>query len=270
MGEIVNNLKLINQKQTLKSNFTGKKKKSFLKFKIKGKINYAGRNNTGKITVFHRGGGHKKKYRIINFNRTQASVGIVCSIEYDPNRNSAIAAVFDYNKTEFFYILAAKNLLVGSVVETGVDVEPKLGNSLPLEKIPVGSFIHSIAPTTFKKSQISRAAGAFSKLKEKTLRYAVIELSSGEQRYVSPKCYATLGIVSNEFLFLKKLYKAGQSRWLNKKPKVRGVAMNPVDHPHGGGEGKKSGINKTPWGKNNNRGSTSNSKNKRIIKSVDE
>ena len=249
------------------SNTTNKlKKQSLLKFKIKGINNLAGRNNSGKITVYHKGGGHKKKYRIIDFNRSTNSTGIICSIEYDPNRNSFIASVYDFNKNNFFYILAPKNLNIGDIVESGVNAEPKLGNSLPIGKIPVGSYIHNIAPTTAKCAQISRSAGTFSKLKEKTLNTAIVELSSGEQRLISSKCYATLGIVSNEFKFLQKHYKAGQSRWLNKRPTVRGVAMNPVDHPHGGGEGKKSGLNKTPWGKYNNRGSTSNSKNKYIIK----
>jgi large subunit ribosomal protein L2 len=190
----------------------------------------------------------------------------VCSIEYDPNRNSKIASIYDSYNNIFFYILAPKNLNIGDIIESGNNVEPKLGNSLPIEKIPVGSYIHNVSPKTTKHAQISRSAGSFSKLKEKTLTQAIIELSSGEQRLISPKCYATIGIVSNEYVFLKKLYKAGQSRWLNKRPTVRGVAMNPIDHPHGGGEGKKSGVNKTPWGKNNNKGATSRSKNKYIIK----
>lgn len=242
------------------------KKKSLLKSKIKGLANSAGRNNTGHITSFNKGGGHKKRYRKINFSRNNSSKGIICSIEYDPNRNSKIASVYDSYGNYFYYILAPKNLSIGDIVESGNNIEPKLGNSLPIEKIPVGSYIHNISPKTTKYAQISRSAGAFSKLKEKTLNQALIELSSGEQRFISPKCYATIGIVSNEYIFLKKRYKAGQSRWLNKRPTVRGVAMNPVDHPHGGGEGKKSGLNKTPWGKNNNKGSTSKSKNKYIIK----
>lgn len=241
-------------------------KKPFLKFKIKGKKNSSGRNNQGYITSYHKGGGHKRSYREIDFKRTYQSKGIVCSIEYDPNRNSNIASVYDIFIKNFFYILAPKNLNVGDIVESGNSIEPKLGNSMPIEKIPVGSYIHNIAPKISKCAQISRSAGAFSKLKEKTITQAIIELSSGEQRYISPKCYATIGIVSNEHIFLKKYYKAGQSRWLNKRPTVRGVAMNPIDHPHGGGEGKKSGINKTPWGKNNNKGSTSRSRNVYIIK----
>jgi large subunit ribosomal protein L2 len=260
------NSKVIDQKYSRLNKPNKLKKQSLLKLKIKGMSNSAGRNNSGKITVYHKGGGHKKKYRIIDFMRVNTSIGIICSIEYDPNRNAFIASVYDFNNNNFFYILAPKNLNIGDIVESGANVEPKLGNSLPIEKIPVGSFIHNIAPTTFKNAQISRAAGTFSKIKEKTLTNAIIELSSGEQRLISSKCYATMGIVSNEYNFLQKRYKAGQSRWLNERPTVRGVAMNPVDHPHGGGEGKKSGVNKTPWGKYNNQGSTSNSKTKYIIK----
>jgi large subunit ribosomal protein L2 len=257
-------LKLETNKKHNTDNFKIKKK-SLIKVKIKGKINSSGRNNKGRITSFHKGGGQKKSYRLINFNRINQSKGIICSIEYDPNRTSNIASVYDFYSKIFFYIIAPKNLKVGDIIESGNNIEPKLGNSLPIEKIPVGSYIHNIAPKLTKYAQISRSAGSFSKLKEKTLQQAIIELNSGEQRYISPKCYATIGIVSNENNFLKKRFKAGQSRWLNKRPTVRGVAMNPIDHPHGGGEGKKSGINKTPWGKNNNRGETSNSKNKYII-----
>ena len=253
------------QKYSVPINIIKKFKKQLpLKLKVKGKINNSGRNNSGRITVYHKGGGHKKKYRIIDFYRNYYSIGVVCSIEHDPNRKAFIASIYDFNNNIFFYILAPKNLQIGDIVESGENAEPKLGNSLPISKIPVGSYIYNIAPTTKKHSQITRSAGAFSKLKEKTVNTAIIELNSGEQKLISSKCYATIGIVSNEFNFLKKHYKAGQSRWLNKRPTVRGVAMNPVDHPHGGGEGKKSGLNKTPWGKFNQRGATSSSKNKFI------
>jgi large subunit ribosomal protein L2 len=247
------------------------KKKNLLKFKIKGISKQSGRNNTGKITAYHRGGGHKRKYRSINFIRSTRSKGVICSIEYDPNRSAFIASVYDQDKNNFFYILAPKRISVGDVVESGADAEPKLGNSLPVGCIPVGSYIHNVSTSTSQKSfQISKSAGTFSKLAEKARNNSVIELSSGEQRLVSSDCYATIGIVSNEFKFLKKNYKAGQTRWLNKRPTVRGVAMNPIDHPHGGGEGKKSGLNKTPWGKYNNRGATSKSKNKCVIKNKNE
>jgi large subunit ribosomal protein L2 len=242
------------------------KKKSLIKSKIKGIMNKAGKNNSGKITIYHKGGGHKKKYRNIDFIRNKISSGIVCNIEYDPNRNSKIAAIFDFNNKNFNYIIAPKNLIIGDIIESGNKTEPKLGNSLPIANIPVGCYIYNVSPKISKPAQISRSAGTFCKLKEKTLDYAIIELNSGEHRYISPNCFASIGIVSNEFNFLNKLYKAGQNRWLNNRPTVRGVAMNPVDHPHGGGEGKTSGLNKTPWGKYNKQGSTSNSKNKYIIK----
>jgi large subunit ribosomal protein L2 len=242
------------------------KKKALIKNKIKGIINNAGRNNSGKITIYHKGKGHKRRYRFIDFNRNIKSIGMVFNIEYDPNRNSKIAAIFDSNNKHFFYIISPKNLAIGDIVESGLNIEPKLGNSLPIANIPVGCYIYNVSPKESKPAQIARSAGTFCKLKEKTLKYAIIELNSGEHRFISPNCFASIGIVSNEFNFLKKKYKAGQSRWLNIRPTVRGVAMNPIDHPHGGGEGKTSGLNKTPWGKYNNRGSTSKSRNKNIIK----
>ena len=233
--------------------------------KKKGKKKISGKNNSGKITIFHRGGSHKKRLRIINFYKEKIN-GIVYSIEHDPNRNAKIASIYNPDTFGFFYIIAAKNLKVGDIVKSGPNAETKIGHSLPIAKIPVGSCIHNISPRTKTPAQISRSAGTFSKLTEKTLNYAKIELSSGEQRFLSVKCYATIGIVSNESIFLTKLGKAGQSRWMNKRPTVRGVAMNPVDHPHGGGEGKKSGNGKTPWGKPTKGGKTSRTRNKLIIK----
>lgn len=224
-------------------------KKPTIKTELIGLQNTAGRNHSGKITVKRKGGGHKKKYRKINFNRTHQSTGIVISIEYDPNRNSDIASIYDFTKNKFYYILAPKNLNIGNIISSGSDVELFTGNSLPIFKIPEGSFIHNISPKIDEKAQITRSAGTFSILKEKTSNYARIKLSSGEEKLVPTECYATLGIVSNELYFLTQKGKAGQSRWLNKRPKVRGVAMNPVDHPHGGGEGKKSGKRFSPWGK---------------------
>lgn len=254
------------QRHLLKINTSHLKKKPIIKKKIKKIKTSTGRNNSGKITIYHRGGGHKKKYREINFSRTNISTGITCSIEYDPYRNTNIASVYDLLKNDFFYILAPKNMKTGDIIKSGPNIKPTLGSSLPISAIPIGSYLHNVSPKVSKPAQISRAAGTFSLLKEKTMNYAIIKLSSGEQRFISPTCYATIGIVSNELIFLTKLGKAGQSRWLNKRPIVRGVAMNPIDHPHGGGEGKKSGENKTPWGKPNNKGKTSRSKNKLIIK----
>ena len=234
---------------------------SLLKKKIQGfKKNSSGRNNSGKITVFHKGAGVKKKYRKISFNRTFNSIGIICSLEHDPNRNSYIASVYDYTRNIFFYIVAPQNLKVGDIVKSGLNIEPSLGSSLPLVNIVIGTPIYNISINNNKIGQISRSAGTFSVIKKKTDKNVVIKLSSGKIYYVSIKEFASIGKVSNELCFLTKLGKAGQSRWLNKRPTVRGVAMNPIDHPHGGGEGKKSGISKTPWGKLNKGTKTSRSK----------
>lgn len=226
-------------------------KKPIIKKKIKKLLISSGRNNSGKITIRHKGGGHKRKFREIDFFRTSISTGITTSIEYNPNRNSYIASIYDIDKKTFFYILAPKNLKIGDIVKTGPNAEIKMGHSLPILNIPIGTYIYNISLKPNKSAKISRSAGTFSIIKEKTLEHAIVELNSGENKIISTKCYATIGIVSNELKFLTQLGKAGRSRWLNKRPTVRGVAMNPVDHPHGGGEGKKSGQNKTPWGKFN-------------------
>ena len=254
------------QRHLIQLNTKHLKNKPIIKKKLKGLKNFAGRNNSGKITIHHKGSGHKKKYRFLSFYRTKNSIGITIGLEYDPNRNANIASIYDLTKKDFYYILAPKNLEIGDIVKSGSNADPKTGHSLPISKIPIGSYVHNISPTASKPSQISRAAGTFSKIKEKTLKYAKIELSSGEQRFISTKCYATMGIVSNELIMLTQKGKAGRSRWLNQRPKVRGVAMNPIDHPHGGGEGKKSGKGKTPWGKPTKRGKTSKSSNKWVVK----
>lgn len=241
-------------------------KKVFLKMKTKGIRRSYGRNNSGKITAFHKGGGHKRKYRLVDFFRHNNSSGVVCSIEYDPNRNSFIAAVYDYSNLNFYYMLAPKNLSVGDIVESGPNINPKLGNSLPLRRIPLGSYVHNLTLSEKGSGKVARAAGTFVTIKEKSSSKVLVELNSGEYRFVPSNCFGSIGIVSNENSILKQKYKAGQSRWLNKRPTVRGVAMNPVDHPHGGGEGKKSGLNKTPWGKYNQRGATSRSRNTNIFK----
>jgi large subunit ribosomal protein L2 len=233
-------------------------KSSLLKTKIKGiKKNSNGRNHSGKITVFHKGGGVKQRYREINFNRFSNSTGIVCSLEYDPNRNCYIASIYDFINCEFFYIIAPKHLKIGDIIKSGLDIEPSLGNSLPLSNISIGTPLYNISVKQNKKSQISRAAGTFSMIKEKTDYDVLLELSSGEIKWIPITCFACIGEVSQEFFFLTKIGKAGKSRWLNKRPTVRGVAMNPIDHPHGGGEGKTSGIGKTPWGKLNKGSKTS-------------
>lgn len=232
-------------------------KKPILKQSVKGKKNSSGRNHSGKITVFHKGGGVKKCYREIKFFRTFNSTGIVCSLEYDPNRSAYIAAVFDFINSDFFYILAPQNLRIGDIVKSGLELEPSLGSSLPIAGISIGTPIHNISLKITDKGKFSRAAGTFSIIKEKTDNHALIELSSGEQKLVSSKCFATVGEVSKELHFLTRLGKAGRARWLNRRPTVRGVAMNPIDHPHGGGEGKKSGSSRTPWGKPSLGGKTS-------------
>lgn len=245
-------------------NKTELEKTPLLKSKIKGLKQNSGRNFNSPMTAFHKGGGHKKKYRNINFKRTDDSIGIVISLEYDPFRSANIAAIYNFLTKNFFYIIAPKNLTLGDIVKSGENADIKNGHSLPISKIPIGCLIHNVALKTNSISQISRSAGTFSQLIEKTPKFGKIKLSSGEQRILSIKCFATIGIVSNELSLLTTIGKAGRSRWLNKRPKVRGVAMNPIDHPHGGGEGKTSGgrSSVTPWGKPTKGGKTSRSKNK--------
>lgn len=250
------------QRNLLKINNNHLNKRPLLKTELKGSKNKSGRNNTGKITSFHRGGGHKQSYRQIDFSRKTNTIGIVISIEYDPNRTSNIASVYNFVKKKYFYIIAPENLVVGDIIKSGHNAEISLGHTLPISEISEGTLIYNICPVKNKHGQISRAAGTFSQLLEKTSKYCKIMLSSGEQRKISTDCYVSIGTVSNGLHSLKSINKAGRARWLNKRPIVRGVAMNPVDHPHGGGEGRKSGKNLTPWGKSNNRGKTNKSKNK--------
>ena len=240
----------------------------FLKKKIKGKRKKNGASSNGKIVCRRKGGGNKSRYRTINFNRTNESAGIITTIEYDPRRSSNIASVYNLSKSDYYYILAPTGSNIGDIVYSGKNIEVFNGNSMPISKIPIGTFIHNVATKINKKSEVSRSAGTFSKIITKTPHTSVIQLSSGEFKYLSPKCFATIGTVSNDTWFLTTIGKAGRSRWLNKRPKVRGVAMNPIDHPHGGGEGKTSGgrSSVTPWGKPTKNKKTSNSKNKYTIK----
>ena len=193
----------------------------------------------------------KKKYRKIDFKRTRDSIGVVTTLEYDPYRTAFIASVYDFLNSKYYYIIAPKNLNIGNIVKSGFSASINLGHSLTLMKIPVGSFIHNISLKENRKAQLTRSAGTGAQLIEKTSKYSRIVLSSGTHIFVSPNCLATIGTVSNEFSFFKTINKAGRSRWMNKRPTVRGVAMNPIDHPHGGGEGKSSGgrFSVTPWGK---------------------
>ncbi|CCQ93747.1 ribosomal protein L2 (BL2) [[Clostridium] ultunense Esp] len=212
----------------------------------------AGRNNQGKITVRHQGGGHKRKYRIIDFKRDKDGVpGKVATIEYDPNRTANIALIH-YLDGEKRYILAPLGLKVGDMIESGPQADIKVGNALPLENIPIGTTIHNIELKPKKGGQLVRAAGAEAQLLGRDGDYVVIRLSSGEVRKIRKECRATVGQVGNLDHELINIGKAGRSRWLGKRPVVRGSVMNPVDHPHGGGEGRapigrKSPM--TPWGK---------------------
>lgn len=241
-------------------------KKKFLKTQTVGFQRSFGRNSFGRITSKHRGGGHKRLYRMIDFER-KLTKGVVEAIEYDPFRTAFIARLFDFERKTHSYIIAPKNLFCGSFVSSGGLADIQLGNSLPLEKIPVGSIVHNLASAPNGKGQIARAAGTFAQLIQKTRRYARLRLMSGEQRLFSLNSFATLGTVSNENLKLLNLGKAGRNRWKNWRPHVRGVAMNPVDHPHGGGEGKTSGgrPSVTPWGKPTKGPKTSASKNPLIV-----
>ncbi len=200
-----------------------------------------GRNNTGKMTVRNIGGGHKRRYRIIDFKRDKRNmVATVKTIEYDPNRSARIALVV-YQDGVKSYIIAPQGLKVGQKVVAGPDVPPEVGNALPLLTIPVGTIIHNIELQPGKGAAMARSAGAYAQLLGRSGRYATLKLPSGETRMVLVECYATVGSVSNSDHMNVNLGKAGRNRWLGRRPRVRGVAMNPVDHPMGGGEGRASG-----------------------------
>ncbi|ERI06782.1 50S ribosomal protein L2 [Aneurinibacillus aneurinilyticus] len=212
----------------------------------------AGRNNQGKITVRHHGGGHKQKYRIIDFKRNKDGIpGRVATIEYDPNRSANIALI-NYADGEKRYILAPNGLQVGMTVVSGADADIKVGNALPLANIPVGTVIHNIELKAGKGGQLVRSAGTEAQLLGRDGDYAIVRLASGETRMIRKECRATIGQVGNGEHELITIGKAGRSRWLGKRPTVRGSVMNPNDHPHGGGEGRapigRSGP-LTPWGK---------------------
>ena len=209
----------------------------------------AGRNNQGRITVRHRGGGHKRRYRIIDFKRDKWGVPAkVAAIEYDPNRSARIA-LLHYLDGEKRYIIWPEGLKVGDTVVAGPDAEIKVGNALPLENIPVGTFIHNIELTPGKGGQLVRAAGMSAQILGRQGDYIQVRLPSNEIRLIHKKCMATVGTVGLAEHELVKLGKAGRKRWLGIRPTVRGTAMNPVDHPHGGGEGRTFGKHPvSPWG----------------------
>ena len=210
-----------------------------------------GRNNTGRITTRHIGGGHKQKYRVIDYKRNKFGVvGTVSSIEYDPNRNVRISLVV-YTDGDKRYILTPENLKVGDTVVAGSDVEIKVGNALPMENIPLGTIIHNIELIPGCGAKMVRTAGASAQLMAKEGDFVTIKLPSSEMRMVRKECMATIGTLCNSEFKNLKTGKAGRTRYLGIKPTVRGVTMNPCDHPHGGGEGKTGpgGHPKTPWGK---------------------
>ncbi len=210
-----------------------------------------GRNNQGRVTVWSRGGGHKRRYRLIDFKRRKFDVPAkVERLEYDPNR-SAFIALIRYEDGELSYIVAPQRLRVGDSVISAERADIVPGNAMPMQNIPVGTIIHNIEMKPGKGAQMARAAGAYAQLVGKDAGYALLRLTSGERRMVRAECMATIGAVSNPDHQNINLGKAGRKRWLGRRPVVRGVAMNPVDHPHGGGEGRTSGGRHpvTPWGK---------------------
>ncbi len=210
-----------------------------------------GRNNAGRITARRRGGGHKRLYRMIDFKRRKFDAPAkVLRLEYDPNRTAFIALI-EYEDGEVSYILAPQRLEAGDTVVSGASADIKPGNALPLSSIPVGTIVHNVEMKPGKGGQIARSAGTYVQLVGRDAGHALLRLGSGEVRMVRAECMATIGAVSNPDQANIKLGKAGRSRWLGKRPSVRGVAMNPVDHPHGGGEGRTSGGRHpvTPWGR---------------------
>ena len=210
-----------------------------------------GRNNKGRVTARRRGGGHKRAYRVIDFKRIKHDVSAeVVRIEYDPNR-SAFIALIKYEDGEQSYILAPQRLAEGDKVIAGDKVDVKPGNAMPLRNMPIGTIVHNVEMKIGKGGQIARSAGTYAQLAGRDSGYAIMKLSSGETRMIHADCMATVGAVSNPDNSNTKLGKAGRKRWIGKRPQVRGVAMNPIDHPHGGGEGRTSGGRHpvTPWGK---------------------
>jgi large subunit ribosomal protein L2 len=209
-----------------------------------------GRNNYGRITCRHRGGGHKRRYRVIDFKRDKHDIPAkVFSIEYDPNRGARIA-LLHYADGEKRYILAPQNLKTGDTVISGETADIKPGNALPLRAIPLGTLVHNVEMKLGKGGQMVRGAGTYAQVMAKEGKYTLLKLPSSELRLVLSECMATIGMLSNADRSNLSIGKAGRTRWLGKRPSVRGVAMNPVDHPHGGGEGRSSGGRHpvTPWG----------------------
>lgn len=225
------------------------KGKPFKKLTVR-KLEKAGRNNHGHVTVWHRGGGHKQRYRIVDFLRNKKDIDAnVERIEYDPNR-SAFLALLKYTDGEYRYIIAPQKVKVGDKLISSDKADIKNGNAMLLKNIPVGTVVHNVELKIGKGAQMARSAGAGVQIVGRDGVYVILRLPSGEQRLVNGECMATIGVVSNPDHQNRSYGKAGRSRWLGKRPHVRGVAMNPIDHPHGGGEGKTSGGRHpvTPWG----------------------
>jgi large subunit ribosomal protein L2 len=217
---------------------------------VTGKTNSGGRNNYGRITAWHRGGGHKRRYRRIDFKRDKHGIpALVATIEYDPNRSAHIA-LLHYRDGEKRYIVAPAGVSVGDELMSGEGAEIRSGNALPIEKIPLGTVIHAVEMKPGKGAQLVRAAGLGAQLMAREGEYATLRMPSGEHRRVHVRCAATIGQVGNPDHENQSIGKAGRSRWKNRRSNVRGVAMNPIDHPMGGGEGKSSGGRHpcTPWG----------------------
>jgi large subunit ribosomal protein L2 len=227
--------------------YKGKPEKSL----TEGKSKSGGRNNLGRITVRFRGGGHKRAYRLVDFKRRKLDVAATVErIEYDPNRSAHIALI-KYQDGQLSYILAPQRIAVGDTVVAGTSVDVKPGNAMPLQAIPVGTIVHNIELKIGKGGQIARSAGSYAQIVGRDQGYVSLRLGSGEQRLVNGQCFATIGSVSNPDHSNQNFGKAGRNRWLGFRPHNRGVSMNPVDHPHGGGEGRTSGGRHpvTPWGK---------------------
>jgi large subunit ribosomal protein L2 len=215
-----------------------------------GQSSSGGRNNNGRITVRFRGGGHKQAYRIVDFKRRKEGAAKVERIEYDPNRTSFIALI-TYEDGEQSYIIAPQRLSAGDSVVSGASVDVKPGNAMPLGAIPVGTIVHNVELKIGKGGAIARSAGSYAQIVGRDQGYVILRLNSGEQRLVHGQCYGSIGAVSNPDHMNTSIGKAGRQRWLGRRPHNRGVVMNPVDHPHGGGEGRTSGGRHpvTPWGK---------------------
>jgi large subunit ribosomal protein L2 len=239
------------QRQLVLIDRAGLHKGAPIKALTEGKSNTGGRNNNGRITSRFRGGGHKRAYRVIDFKRRKFESAKVERIEYDPNR-TAFIALLKYDDGELSYILAPQRLAVGDTIVSGEHVDVKPGNAMPLANIPVGTIVHNVEMKIGKGGQIARSAGTYAQIVGRDGEYVILRLNSGEQRLVHGRCIGSIGAVSNPDKMNTSIGKAGRKRWLGRRPHNRGVTMNPVDHPHGGGEGRTSGGRHpvTPWGKN--------------------